>query len=81
MSLLNRFLAPFATALVVAAGVTFPSAFSVAGEYFEKGGVALHGYLNYNRDIQKQWAADIPGFVAKADAAWPAAAKLTKVHE
>lgn len=159
MSLLNRFLAPIAAVLVVAAGVTLPSAFSIAGEYFEKGGVALHGYdpisyftdakpvrgnpdhraehkgsqflfaskrnletfkadperyapqyggycafgmasgykaatdpnafsivdgklyLNCNRDVQKQWTADIPGFIVKADAAWPTASKLSKVHE
>jgi hypothetical protein len=24
-------------------------------------------YLNCNRDVQKQWSKDIPGFVAKAD--------------
>ena len=27
-------------------------------------------YLNYNDDIQKRWERDIPGFIAKADAAW-----------
>jgi YHS domain-containing protein len=36
-------------------------------------------YLNYNRDVQKQWSADKPGFVAKADRSWPAASKQTKV--
>lgn len=28
-------------------------------------------YLNYNDDIQKKWAKDIPGFIQKADAQWP----------
>ncbi len=28
-------------------------------------------YLNYSLDIQKKWAGDIPGNVAKADANWP----------
>lgn len=38
-------------------------------------------YLNYNRDIQRQWRADIPGFVAKADKNWPAVHRQTKVIE
>jgi YHS domain-containing protein len=38
-------------------------------------------YLNYDRDVQKEWSADIPGFIAKADAHWPEASKQTKVHE
>ena len=28
-------------------------------------------YLNYNTDIQKKWAKDIPGNIKKADANWP----------
>jgi len=28
-------------------------------------------YLNYSKDIQKRWAEDIPGNLAKADANWP----------
>lgn len=28
-------------------------------------------YLNYNTSIQKKWEADIPGFIAAADAQWP----------
>ncbi len=28
-------------------------------------------YLNYNASIQERWEADIPGFIAKADANWP----------
>jgi len=38
-------------------------------------------YLNYNRDVQKQWSADIPGFVTKADKNWPAVIGQSKVHE
>lgn len=29
-------------------------------------------YLNYDKEVQQKWAADIPGNVAKADANWPA---------
>lgn len=29
-------------------------------------------YLNYNAKVQKDWSQDIPGFIAKADAQWPA---------
>lgn len=28
-------------------------------------------YLNYSKDIQKRWAQDIPGNIAKADMNWP----------
>lgn len=28
-------------------------------------------YLNYSKEIQSQWAEDIPGNIAKADANWP----------
>ncbi len=28
-------------------------------------------YLNYDLDVQKKWALDIPGNVAKGDANWP----------
>jgi hypothetical protein len=28
-------------------------------------------YLNYNREIQKKWAKDIPGYIEKADKNWP----------
>ena len=38
-------------------------------------------YLNYNRDVQKQWSADIPGFVIKADKNWPVVSAQTKVIE
>jgi YHS domain-containing protein len=38
-------------------------------------------YLNYNRDIQRKWSRDIPGFVDKADRNWPQVRKQTKVIE
>ncbi|HEX2835279.1 MAG TPA: YHS domain-containing (seleno)protein [Thermoanaerobaculia bacterium] len=28
-------------------------------------------YLNYNKDVQKEWLTDIPGHVKKADRNWP----------
>jgi len=28
-------------------------------------------YLNYNRSVRSTWAADIPGYIRKADANWP----------
>lgn len=28
-------------------------------------------YLNYNKEIEKTWEQDIPGFIAKADGHWP----------
>lgn len=28
-------------------------------------------YLNYNEDVGRKWAADIPGHIRKADANWP----------
>ena len=27
-------------------------------------------YLNYDKGVQKKWLADVPGFIAKADANW-----------
>jgi YHS domain-containing protein len=36
-------------------------------------------YLNYNRSVQSQWRADVPGFIAKADRNWPKVATQTKV--
>ena len=38
-------------------------------------------YLNYNAGVQKQWRADVPGFIAKADRNWPQVAKQTKIIE
>lgn len=29
-------------------------------------------YLNYSAKIRQQWSEDIPGYIAKADANWPA---------
>jgi len=29
-------------------------------------------YLNYNKKVQEDWEQDIPGFIASADANWPA---------
>lgn len=28
-------------------------------------------YLNYDQDIQDRWLKDVPGFIGKADQAWP----------
>lgn len=28
-------------------------------------------YLNYDKEVQKTWSADIPGFIRAADAKWP----------
>jgi YHS domain-containing protein len=28
-------------------------------------------YLNYSKDVQTQWSADIPGNITKGDANWP----------
>jgi YHS domain-containing protein len=38
-------------------------------------------YLNYSQDIHRQWSADIPGLVAKADKNWPAVSRQTRVIE
>lgn len=38
-------------------------------------------YLNYNREVQKRWATDIPGYIVKADGHWPTAKALVKVIE
>ena len=38
-------------------------------------------YLNYNRDVQRQWSADVPGFIARADRNWPAVTGQSKLHE
>jgi YHS domain-containing protein len=38
-------------------------------------------YLNYNRDVQRKWSGDVPGYVRKADANWPAVRSQTKVIE
>jgi YHS domain-containing protein len=51
---------------------TDPAAFTVQGGKL---------YLNYNREVQKMWSADVAGFVKKADSNWPEASKTSKVHE
>ncbi len=28
-------------------------------------------YVNYNKEMEKTWEQDIPGFIAKADGLWP----------
>ena len=38
-------------------------------------------YLNYSKSVQKQWSADIPGYVTKADRNWPEVSRQTKVIE
>jgi YHS domain-containing protein len=30
-----------------------------------------HLYLNYNREVQRTWEQDTPGYIAKADHNWP----------
>lgn len=37
-------------------------------------------YLNYSKKIQAEWSQDIPGFVARADANWPAVARTDSVY-
>lgn len=49
-----------------------PAAFTIVGDKL---------YLNYNRDVQRQWRADVPGMVAKADRNWPQVARQSKVIE
>jgi YHS domain-containing protein len=29
-------------------------------------------YLNYNREVRSRWSADLPGYIRKAGANWPA---------
>ena len=38
-------------------------------------------YLNYNREVERQWSADVTGFIARADRNWPTAKSQSKVHE
>ena len=47
-----------------------PAAFTVVGDKL---------YLNYNRDVQKKWSADVPGHIAKADKNWPSVSQQSKV--
>jgi YHS domain-containing protein len=32
-------------------------------------------YLNFSRDVQQRWSKDIPGYIRKANANWPAVLK------
>lgn len=60
-------------------------AYGVAGGYKAATDPAAYSivdgklYLNYNRSVQRQWSADVPGFVAKADRNWPTVAPQGKV--
>ncbi|MFZ5670595.1 MAG: YHS domain-containing (seleno)protein [Pseudomonadota bacterium] len=53
-------------------------AWAVANGYTAKGDplqwriVGGRLYLNYNAEIQSRWVKDIPGFIRKGDANWPA---------
>ena len=38
-------------------------------------------YLNYDRSVQASWVKDIPGYIRKADANWPAVASSSKALE
>jgi len=49
-----------------------PAAFTVVNDKL---------YLNYSKDVQKQWSADIPGLVDKADKNWPDVSRQTKAIE
>lgn len=49
-----------------------PSAFTVVNDKL---------YLNYSKDVRKQWSADIPGMVSKADRNWPEVSRQAKVVE
>ena len=52
-------------------------AWAVAGGYTAKGDPlawkVVNGklYLNYDQNVQKRWAKDIPGNIAKGDRNWP----------
>lgn len=52
-------------------------AWAVAGGYTAKGDPlawkVVNGklYLNYDQTVQKRWAKDIPGNIAKGDRNWP----------
>ena len=47
-----------------------PAAFTVVNDKL---------YLNYNSGVQRQWRADTPGFITKADKNWPQVVQQTKV--
>lgn len=69
-------------------------AVALAGDYFERDGVAIDGYdpvafslvhgtlyLNYSEAVRTRWLSDVPGYIQQANANWPAVMTLTKVHE
>ena len=35
--------------------------------------------LKYNRDVQKQWRVDLPGFIVKVEIDWPSVSSHAKV--
>lgn len=37
-------------------------------------------YLNYDTEVRPTWAEDIPGYLKKADTAWPEVEKTDKVY-
>jgi YHS domain-containing protein len=48
-----------------------PRAFTVVGDRL---------YLNYNLEVREEWARDVPGHVARADANWPTVRETTEVY-
>ncbi|MEX0644745.1 MAG: YHS domain-containing (seleno)protein [Parvularculaceae bacterium] len=52
-------------------------AWAVASDYTARGNPEFWAivdgklYLNYDRSVQEKWRADVPGFIAKANANWP----------
>ncbi len=38
-------------------------------------------YLNYSKDVQKQWLQDVPGHISSANEKWPNVLKGAKVYE
>jgi YHS domain-containing protein len=48
-----------------------PQAFTVVGDRL---------YMNYNLEVRQEWAKDVPGNVAKADANWPKVRETTEVY-
>jgi YHS domain-containing protein len=47
-----------------------PAAFSIVGGKL---------YLNYSTEVKATWAQDIPGYLRKAEEAWPAVSQQTDV--
>ena len=38
-------------------------------------------YLNYSKDVQKQWLQDVPGHISSANEKWPNVLKGAKIYE